>query len=71
MPLVKCPDCGHVVSGKAGRCPACGCPISDGSQMLHWVGEQLGCVVRGAVVVLVVLLAGGLVAVIAQLVRGR
>lgn len=27
MALVKCPDCGKMVSSRASACPACGCPI--------------------------------------------
>ena len=26
MPLVKCPDCGKMVSERASACPECGCP---------------------------------------------
>lgn len=26
MPLVKCPDCGKMVSSRANLCPNCGCP---------------------------------------------
>ena len=28
MPLVKCPDCGKLVSSRATACPVCGCPSS-------------------------------------------
>ena len=27
--IIKCPECGHDVSDKAGCCPKCGCPIAD------------------------------------------
>lgn len=29
MALIKCPECGHDVSDKAGACPSCGCPIES------------------------------------------
>lgn len=29
MALLKCPECGHMVSDKAAACPTCGCPIED------------------------------------------
>lgn len=29
MALIKCFDCGREISGRAGTCPFCGCPISD------------------------------------------
>ena len=29
MALVKCPDCGRDVSGRAIACPYCGCPVSE------------------------------------------
>ena len=29
MALIKCKDCGHVVSDKASQCPNCGCPIGQ------------------------------------------
>ena len=28
MALVKCPDCGAMVSSRAAQCPRCGCPQS-------------------------------------------
>lgn len=28
MALIKCTECGNMVSGKADRCPHCGCPVS-------------------------------------------
>lgn len=27
MPLVACPDCGHVLSDRAPACVSCGCPL--------------------------------------------
>lgn len=29
MALLKCPECGKMVSDKASACPKCGCPIED------------------------------------------
>lgn len=26
--LLKCPDCGHMVSSRANSCPQCGCPVA-------------------------------------------
>ena len=26
MGLIKCPDCGNMVSDRAAACPSCGCP---------------------------------------------
>jgi len=28
MALIKCTECGHMISDKATRCPKCGCPVS-------------------------------------------
>ena len=28
MALIKCTECGNMVSDKADRCPHCGCPVS-------------------------------------------
>lgn len=28
MGLLKCPDCGNMVSERAEKCPSCGCPVS-------------------------------------------
>lgn len=28
MGLIKCPDCGNMVSERAESCPSCGCPVS-------------------------------------------
>ena len=30
MALIKCKECGHLVSDKAKRCPKCGCPVQRG-----------------------------------------
>ena len=29
MGLIKCPDCGNMVSERAESCPSCGCPVSS------------------------------------------
>ena len=29
MALIKCPECGHMVSDKATKCPKCGCPTKE------------------------------------------
>jgi len=29
MALIKCSECGHMVSDKAARCPKCGCPTKE------------------------------------------
>ena len=28
MALIKCKDCGQMVSDRAVRCPKCGCPVA-------------------------------------------
>lgn len=35
MALVKCTECGHMVSDKANACPECGCPVSDILKEIH------------------------------------
>lgn len=30
MALIKCPECGNMISDKAQRCPKCGCPVWQG-----------------------------------------
>ena len=35
MALIKCPECGHMISDKALSCPQCGCPMRSQSQSLH------------------------------------
>ena len=32
MALIKCNECGHMISGRATKCPKCGCPITKGSK---------------------------------------
>lgn len=32
MALIKCTECGHMVSDKASMCPNCGCPIESLSE---------------------------------------
>ena len=32
MALIKCTECGHMISDKATKCPKCGCPTTKGSQ---------------------------------------
>ena len=29
MALIKCTECGHMISDKATKCPNCGCPTQD------------------------------------------
>ena len=35
MALIKCPECGSLISNKATKCPKCGCQITI-------VGERAG-----------------------------
>lgn len=39
MALIKCPECGRMVSDKAASCPGCGCPIRKTvfSEVKKWV----------------------------------
>ena len=39
MALIKCTECGHVVSDKASMCPNCGCPINDEEMPHPWDAE--------------------------------
>lgn len=32
MALIKCNECGHMISDRATKCPKCGCPITKGSK---------------------------------------
>ena len=34
MPLIKCPECGHMISEYANMCVSCGCPMSKISELL-------------------------------------
>lgn len=33
MALIKCTECGHMISDKATKCPKCGCPVKKGSDI--------------------------------------
>ncbi|MBR5169880.1 MAG: SPOR domain-containing protein [Muribaculaceae bacterium] len=33
MALIKCTECGHMISDKAMNCPKCGCPVRKGSDI--------------------------------------
>ena len=35
MSLIKCTECGHMVSDKANACPGCGCPVSEILKEIH------------------------------------
>ncbi len=55
MGLIKCPDCGHMVSDRAAACPSCGCPADAFGEAVPYVPEntsaepdlatQIGCAV--------------------------
>lgn len=32
MALIKCTECGHMISDRAMKCPKCGCPSSNRKQ---------------------------------------
>ena len=32
MALIKCTECGHMISDKATKCPKCGCPTTKGTE---------------------------------------
>lgn len=32
MTLIKCTECGHMISDKATKCPKCGCPTTKGTE---------------------------------------
>ena len=32
MALIKCRECGNLISDKASRCPKCGCPVDIGDE---------------------------------------
>ena len=32
MALIKCNECGHMISDKATKCPKCGCPTTKRSE---------------------------------------
>lgn len=35
MAMIKCTECGHMVSDKANTCPECGCPVSEILREIH------------------------------------
>jgi len=35
MAMIKCTECGHMVSDKANTCPECGCPVSEILKEIH------------------------------------
>ena len=39
MALIKCTECGHVVSDRAPMCPNCGCPTRDEETQHPWDAE--------------------------------
>lgn len=58
MPLIKCEDCGNLVSERAGSCPHCGCPVPGEDSELPQAGAKR----RVRIVLLLavaVLIAGG------------
>ena len=40
MALIKCSECGQMVSDKASACPHCGCPVNQTSQPQYFGDEQ-------------------------------
>ena len=36
MALIKCSECGHVISDRAPMCPHCGCPTRDEETQYPW-----------------------------------
>ncbi len=44
MGLVKCPDCGNMVSERAAACPTCGCPADAFEKPSNGSIENVGVV---------------------------
>ena len=42
MAIIKCPECGNMVSDKAKACVHCGCPISNEATVLIYGLNQSG-----------------------------
>lgn len=42
MGLIKCPDCGNMVSDRAAACPSCGCPADAFGEAVPYVPENSG-----------------------------
>ena len=40
MALIKCSECGQIVSDKASACPHCGCPVNQTTQPQYFGDEQ-------------------------------
>ena len=73
MALIKCTNCGHMISDKATKCPKCGCPTTKGTeshipqekpqvQPVYYEEEEGGRSRKwlyGIIVLLVVIIAGG------------
>ena len=38
MALIKCRECGHMISDKATKCPKCGCPTTKGTE--HHIHQE-------------------------------
>ncbi len=41
MALIKCPECGHMISDKAKACPKCGCPVEFNEGTTPKVSEDV------------------------------
>ena len=40
MALIKCEECGHMMSDAAQRCPKCGCPASIHFMEIYYEGSS-------------------------------
>ena len=40
MALIKCEECGHMMSDAAQRCPKCGCPTSIHFMEIYYEGSS-------------------------------
>ncbi len=60
MSLIKCPECGRMVSDKAASCPGCGCPIKKNifTEVKKWItnNKTLFTAIIGAIVICVVVI---------------
>lgn len=56
MALIKCTECGHMVSDKAVKCPKCGCPIENQSENVSVGRAQKNKMFWGLIVVVSIVL---------------
>lgn len=41
MALIKCPECGSMVSDRATECPKCGCPLNRSEQPVETIERPI------------------------------